>query len=569
MADSQKKGHLILTAHGLQYFFGPEAVQPVDETVSYDEETKDLVIILEDSLGNKKVHNTVKALRDYITDLKNSGIFTSAAAFVNNRKINRFYFDISNGVVRIDPERRFDPLYRYYAIREIELGPNGEYLYVTGVQGVGSEGNDTHSNLVDMRVENSESGDGMQVSVPQVGSIVREIINGHTYIVEFYDSARSLVNILSFQAIAVRVADLDLSPDTAVVDMYVTTNRPMEDNNNACFLYRGEAANRLEIRVYLKYADGRTRDVTYENVTNGRLIIQGINELSSDSITTEGEENQNFSVVYTLIRDNSSLHSSPSQTPGGAMINPQSLTITKEIEVYVIEDIFCNLEKVICAPYVETVTGNANLELNGEKIRVKFFGLYENGAIHDITNICTYTNPNGLQENNFGTTQNLAIRIPYGNAGGFKKYSFEIYCPVGSRYVRVNGQTATRLIEANRQSTGGFSGSFTKIGTSIANDISEVSLDYLLSLEEMSFHDVAPDHIRIRDVVDSTYNYTELASTFGVSGIGYKTTQSHDIVNGKPVLVEFIKVNTNGESMVTDIYKTGALLHYVRITDGI
>jgi hypothetical protein len=569
MADSQKRGHLMLTVHGLQYFFGPEAVQPVDETVSYNEETKDLVLILEDELGNKKVYNTTKDLRDYITDLKNSGIFTSAAAFVNNRKINRLYFDLSNGVVRIDPERRFDPLYRYYAIREIENGPNGEYLYVTGVEGEGSEGNDTHSNLVDMRIENSESGDGTKVSIPQVGSIVREIVNGHTYIVEFYDTTRTLVNILSFQAIAVRVADLDLSPDTAVVDMYVTTNRPMEDDNNACFLYRGESANRLEIRVYLKYADGRTRDVTYENVTNGRLIIQGINELSTDSITTEGGETQKFFVTYTLIRDNSSLPTSPSETPGGAVINPQSLTITKEMEVYVVEDIFSNLEKVICAPYVETVTGSANLELNGEKIRVRFFGLYENGAIHDITNICTYTNPNGLQENNFGTTQNLAIRIPYGNAGGFKNYSFEIYCPVGSKYVRVNGQTATRLIEANRQSTSGFSGSFTKIGTSVANDIAEVSLDYLLSLEEMSFHDVAPDHIRIRDIIDSTYNYTELASTFGVSGIGYKTTQSHDIVNGKPVLVEFIKVNTNEESMVTDIYKTGAMLHYVKIVDGI
>jgi hypothetical protein len=327
-------------------------VGPLHESLAYQDETKDLGIILEDELGNFIFYNTIKELRDYITDLKNSGIFTSAAAFVNNRKINRFYFDLSNGVVRIDPERRFEPIYRYYAIRDIELGPNGEYLYVTGVRGEGSEENETFSNLVDMRIENSESGDGEQVSIPQVGGVVREINNGKTYIVEFYDASRTLVNIVPFQAIAVRVADLDLSPDTAVVDMYIMTNRPMETNEGACFLYRGETANSLEVRVYLKYADGRTRDITYENVINGRLVIQGLNELNTDSITTEGGETQKFSVVYNLIRNNASLPSSPNQTPEGAIINPQSLTITKDVEVFVLEDVFSNIEKVICAPYV-------------------------------------------------------------------------------------------------------------------------------------------------------------------------------------------------------------------------
>jgi hypothetical protein len=570
MADSQKRGRLILGAHSLDYFFGPNGVGPLHESLAYDDDTKDVGIIIEDELGNFKFHNTIKELRDYIIDLKNSGIFTSAAAFVNNRKINRFYFDLSNGIVRIDPERRFEPIYRYYAIRDIELGPNGEYQYITGVMGEGSEGNETHSNLVDMKIENSESGDGEKVSVPQVGGIVREIKNGKTYIVEFYDASRTLVNILSFQAIAVRVADLDLSPDTAVVDMYIMTNRPMEDNEGACFLYRGETANSLEVRVYLKYADGRTRDVTYENVTNGRLVIQGLNELNTDSITTDGGETQKFSVVYTLIRNNASLPSSPSQTPEGAIINPQSLTITKDVEVFVLEDVFSNLEKVICAPYVETVTGMENGGLNGEKIRVKFFGLYEDGSIHDITNICIYTNPNGLQENGFGTTQNLTIRVPYGNAGAHKNYSFDIYCPVGSKYVRVNGESTVKLIEANRQSSiGGFSGSFTKVGTGVSNDLAEVSLDYLFNLDEVKFHDVVPDHIRVRDIIDPAYYYTELATTFGSTGLGYKTTQKHEINTGKPVLIEFIKVNTNEDSLVTNIYKTGALLYYVRIVDGI
>jgi hypothetical protein len=570
MANSEKKGRLIMTVRPLSYFFGPNAVAPYDMELAYKDETKDLVLMLEDEYGNIVTYNTVKELRDYITDLKNSGIFTSAAAFVNNRKINRFYFDMNNGVVRLDPERHFEPIYRYYAIRETVLGPNGEYIYVTGVSGEGSEGESTYSNLVDMRIENSESGDGNKVSIPQVGGIVREIINGNTYVVEFYDADRLLVNVLSFQARAVRVADLDLSPDTAVVDMYIMTNRPMEGDDNACFLYRGEDPSKLEIRVYLRYADGRTRDVTYENVTNGRLVIQGLNEITTDSITSEQvDQLQKYSVVYTLIRSNASLPLGPSQTPGGAVINPMSLTITKDMNVYVLEDVFSNLERVICAPYVETVSGNPGGDLNGEKIRVKFFGLYEGGQIHDITNICTYTNPGGLQENNFGTTQALSIRIPYGNAGGYKTFSFNIFCAAGSKRVKVN-EEQIRIIVADRQATAGiYSGSFTKLGyVSGANSIEEISLESLLASAQAEFHDVTPDHIRIRDVIDTTYNYTELANSFGSSGIGYLSTYNHDIATDKPVLIEFVKVSTGEGGLVTNIYKTGAMLHYVRVVDG-
>jgi hypothetical protein len=403
--------------------------------------------------------------------------------------------------------------------------------------------------------------------VAQVAGIVRDIVDGNTYVVEFYDTTRLLINQLSFQAIATRIADLDLSPDTAVVDMYVMTNRSMEGDNNACFLYRGETANKLEIRVYLKYADGRTRDVTYENVTNGRLVIQGLDELVTDSITESGDELQKFNVVYTLVRNNASMPQGPEETQGGAVINPQSLTITKEVKVYVLEDIFTNLERVFCLPYVQPATGGDYNQ--GDKIRARFFGLYENGAIYDITNICTYINQGGLQESNFGETQHISIRVPYGNAGNYRIYNFDIFCAEGSRQVQVDGQSI-RVLEANRQSFAGFSGAFTKIGLAGGQGIDEVSLASLLAASEVEFHGVIPDHIRIRDVIDSTYNYTELANSFGSSGIGYVTTQTHELYNFKPVLVEFIKVNKEeGSGIVTSIFKTGAMLHYIKITDGV
>jgi hypothetical protein len=565
MADSQKVGHLILTAHDLDYFFGPEGVKPQHETISYDKETNDLVIILEDETGGFHKYNTTGALREYINDLKNSGVFTSAAAFVNNRKIYRFYYDQNNGVVRLDPELNFDPLYRYYAIRESALGPSGEYVYITGVQELG-ELTSPSSHLVDLNIQTNDNGE--PVSVPQVGGIIREIIDGNTYVVEFFDNARTLVNVLSFQARAVRVADLDLSPDTAVVDMYIMTNRAVEDDPQSCFLYRGETANKLEIRVYLKYADGRTRDVTYENVINGRLVIQGLNELSTDAISSEGDEPQKFTVVYSLIRNNAMMPSNPIETPEGATLNPQSLTISKEMNVYVFEDIFSNLEKVYCAAYIEPGSGSFDGSTVGDKIRAKFFGLYENGVIYDITNICTYTNPLGLQENEFGTTQHIMIRVPYGNTGQFKTFSFDIYCALGSRQVQVNGE-APRILEANRQSIAGFSGSFTKIGTAGGDGINEVALSALLAEPTLEFHGIVPDHIRVRDILDSSYNYTELANSFGSNGIGYTTTSKHELANNKAVLVEFLKVNLGEGGVVTDVFKTGAFIHFIKLTDGI
>jgi hypothetical protein len=229
----------------------------------------------------------------------------------------------------------------------------------------------------------------------------------------------------------------------------------------------------------------------------------------------------------------------------------------------VLEDVLSNLERVICAAYVETVS------VGVDKIRAKFFGLYAGGQIHDITNICTYTNPGGLQENNFGTNQTITIRIPYGNSGSFKTYTFSLFCASGSKRVRVNDEQV-RLIVADRQATAGlYSGSFIKIGyVGGGNSVDEISLESLMASSQVSFHDVTPDHIRIRDIIDSSYNYTELANSFGSSGIGYISTYNHDIVTDRPVLIEFMKVNTGEGGLVSNIYKTGALLHYVRVVDG-
>jgi hypothetical protein len=558
MADSEKVGRLILTVHGLDYFFGPEAVKPHHEEVAYNEQTKDLVLMLEDEFGVAHVYNTIKDLRDYITDLKNSGIFINAAAFVNNRKIYRFYYDINNGVVRIDPELRFDELYRYYAIRNVYLGPNGEYIYITGITGDPDEVPVVTSNLVDMNIVNSESGDGTSVSIPQVGGLVQgsELTNGSTYIVEFYDATFKLVNIIPFQAVAVPIHEIDMAPDTGVVDLYILTNHPMGDgqyNDTACYVYRGQSANSLEVRVLLKYADGRTRDVTHENIVNGRLTIQGLEEINSDAVTPPDADEaalQTFTVVYSLVRSNASLPDSPEETEGGATIYPDSLTITRKMKVYILEDIHNNLEKMVYAPYKESVQGST-------KIRMRYFGHYATGLIHDVTNIVQYVGQNSLLENGYGENQYISISVPSGST--MRAFNYGLYCAAeGENRVKINGENY-RYINVNIDH-------FTNLYIDNESDSpSLLNIDDLLV--EMHFNDIIPDYIRIRDVYDPQYYYTDYVPAHNLNGQVFNATFGHELSANKPLLIEFMKLTFEspfGTPVISNVFKTNAAVYYVR-----
>jgi hypothetical protein len=558
MADSEKVGRLILTVHELDYFFNSEGVKPHHEEVAYDKNTKDLVLMLEDEYGVPHVHNTVKDLRDYINDLEKSGIFTSAAAFVNNRKIYRFYYDINGGVVRLDPELRFDDLYRYYAIRNVKLGPNGEYVYITGISEENEDGEVVTSNLVDMNIVNSESGDGTMVSVPQAGGLLQggELIDGNTYIVEFFDSTFKKVNIIPFQAIMVAVSEIDLAPDTGVVDMYIITNHPMNDgqnNDSSCYVYRGQSANSLEVRVLLKYADGRTRDVTHENITNGRLTIQGLDEINSDSITSPDEDEDNlqkFSVVYSLVRSNASMPLSPEETESGAILYPDTLTISRDMKVYILEDIHNNLGSIIYAPYKEVVGAS-------QKIRMRYFGHYATGAIHDVSNIVQYASQNGLLENGYGQNQYISISVPSGSIN--KVFNYELFCTTDEeprikinhapfRYLNVNQNTFTNLFIDNEDGV-------------------PAQVDMQNLLIEMRYGSITPDYVRVRDIIDPQYYYTDYIQAGSLNGHVFSATTGHEMRNNKPVLIEFLKLtfeDINGVNVITNVFKTGAMVHYIR-----
>ena len=562
--NSNNRGRLSMAIHPLSYFSGADGVKPFNGELAYDDETFDIYIFNEKNDGTWVPKSRTREIQEYLDDLKRSGVFTAASAFVNNRKIYRFFFDQLNGVVRLDPELRFDPLYRYYAIRKTTLDEHGAYVYITGVTGENGEGNTVVSSLVDMVEEDAESGDGTKVMKPEVGGLADVVTNGEIYVVEFYNASRELMNQQNYQAIAVRTADLDLAPDTAVTDMYIQTNQSYSGDDNAVYLYRGQDVGELEIETRLKYADGRTRSVSHEQTVGGRLTILGLDDLNTDTVTAEGEDPQTFEIVYQLVRTNASMGTSTSQSETGATISPASLTISKTIKVYIIEDIYNELVKIIPAGYIaDAATGNP-------KIVIKFFGHYSNGSVNDITNITQYADDKVLINNSFGVTQNLKVSVPYGNAGLTKTLSFSITVPTydqASQNPVAISNEAPRFITFDDTATSGglYSGKFTSFEVYNNANGSYETLDYqaMLARDDVRFGSHVPTHIRVRDVIDPKYTFTDIVDAS--SGAYFSTIGSgHEISKDRALLVEFFELTMDEGGRAVSAFTTGALVFYAK-----
>ncbi len=562
--NSNNRGRLSMAIHPLSYFTGADGVKPFDGELAYDDDTFDIYIFNEKDDGTWTPKSRTREIQEYLDDLKRSGVFTAASAFVNNRKIYRFFFDQLNGVVRLDPELRFDPLYRYYAIRKTTLDEHGAYVYITGITGENGEGNTVVSSLVDMVEEDAESGDGTTVMKPEVGGLADVVTNGEIYVVEFYNASRELMNQQNYQAIAVRTADLDLAPDTAVTDMYIQTNQSYSGDDNAVYLYRGQDVGELEIETRLKYADGRTRSVSHEQTVGGRLTILGLDDLNTDTVTAEGEDPQTFEIVYQLVRTNASMGTSTSQSETGATISPASLTISKTIKVYIIEDIYNELVKIIPAGYIaDAATGNP-------KIVIKFFGHYSNGSVNDITNITQYADDKVLINNSFGVTQNLKVSVPYGNAGLTKTLSFSITVPTydqaSQNPVAISNEAPRFVTFDNTATSGGlYSGKFTSFEVYNTANGSYETLDYqaMLARDDVRLGSHVPTHIRVRDVIDPKYTFTDIVDAS--SGAYFSTIGSgHEISKDRALLVEFFELAVDEGGRAVSAFTTGALVFYAK-----
>jgi hypothetical protein len=555
-----ERGRLTLGFNKIGIYSGTNAVAPFDGEGAIDE-FGDLIIFSKQTDNSFKQLNPINDIRLELASLKAAGIFDNAKAFVENRKIYRLYFDSLRSTVRIDPELTFNSLYRYYAIRQVELTTSGAYTYITGV--VDSVSGSV-SNLVDCNIVDNPSGDGTKVSVPQVGGLISSMTDGSNYVVEFYDTNRTLINNIVFQAIAVRSTDLDLSPDVAVTDMYITTNRPISGVSNACFLYQGESVNDLEIRVYLKYADGRSRDITSEQTEGGRLVISGLDEISTAVVNAVTDTNiQSFTTTYTLIRSNASLPDTTTNTTNGATINPASLTISLTTKVYINADVSAIVDKILVAGYVTTNAGKKTINL-------KYYGHYDAGFIYEITNMITYVGTSPvLTEAGIGVIQTLVVQVPYGNASNYKQFSFTILVPTGSDYCIINSQNAYFIYaDASSNGSGHYSGRFTQFKTysetnQVFQDVTLASLLTANTYTPVSGSTITPNYIRVRDASNSQYLYTTYISDANL--IYYTVTPGEELYTDKPLVVEFLYVVLDGNGVATSVFVTGAITVYTKI----
>ncbi len=554
-------GALTMGVNPLSKFYGPKAATPYENCLAIGDEDGDLY----HAHWNKEKHewewfSRTKDIWRYLKNLEASGIFEASAAFVNNRKILRFYYDPDNGVVRLNPDLRFDATYRYYAIRNISRQADGSYSYVTGEN---QDDGNIVAVLVNMDLVESETADGMLQSKPATGKIFGEIFDGNAYIVEFYDSNRNLIALDSYQAVKVRTADTDLCPDTAICDMYVSANQQTEDGG--IYLRQGQNVDELEIQTRLDYGDNLIKDVSNEEVNGGRLAIQGLDEIDTTTLTGTTGKKQHITVSYQMIRSNQNFKSASSyKTVSGATISPSSRTIYVEIPVTILPSVDTDLVSVIPAGYVYVDTS----AMGGFRMKLRFFGHYSDGTVYDVTNVVRYKNGYGFDDTGFGQQQIVSIQVPYGSDGAqFLSRDFVITCPsvTGSspNYRLTFSNFPKRQITFDETQTGGdtYSGAFTGFAVDNGGVYETINGSSLLSIGDVKFNNLVPNYIRIRDVKDPTYMYTDIIQP--TNKIYYKTNSSHRIENDTPLLIEFFRITVDSSSnKVITAFVTGALVHY-------
>lgn len=546
------KGRFAFRLRPKEYYIGDPAngrpaITPKNYEPVWDKEHKCVVVALVEEDGSFSFADATVDILEKLQNLEDTAVFSNARAFIQNRKVYRFFFDNVRKTVRLDPELRFDSGCRYYRIREATTNTLGIFRYVTGmVDSVGT----VISQFVDMEqvVEN-----GSTLTKSKVGGLTVTLIDATPYVVEFYDAERRMVNSIPFESVAVKVQDIDLTSDNAIVGLIVSTNRAFNQDGDV-FFYQGEPVNNLEYRVYLKYANGKLRDVTYEQREGGRLQITGLASISTAALTGAGTP-QKFTVKYFMVRDNAGL--TPGETAEGAIINDIDLTISRDINVHVVDDVYDVVDYITPAAFIigDEVAGTAQIAL-------RIFAHYVSGANRDITSICTISGFTSGQSAIGGPTQSIIVNVPQGHGSSFKTFNFTVTTVSGQKFCLINSETAVWRLQTSSETSlfnliiPGVSDNSTFIKNSFgwSNDLETITKEVT--------------HYRIRHVTDSKYVYTQdipITQIDSAAGFGYTISQGKDLTATQPLVVEFLNIVENALGQPIEIFVTGSKVAYVTL----
>lgn len=330
------------------------------------------VIYRNESNGNLEFISGSKLNSDRISAMDKLGMFDNLEAFANNRRIHNLFFDNVTRRLRLNSSAMYPLAYKYYAVRKLSY-EIGEDPYITGI--LDSEGN-VMEKLVSMTQE------VMNVSVVDGSAIYGMVANDATiltgcalvdrerYIVEFYDSTKTLIAQELFYAKAIINLTYASISKTSVVRMFcvfANTAISSEEAKTATetSLYEYSDKELLSYRVYLEFADGTIKDVTHED--GNRLNVTGWDTIDT-SITTGVNDNLMGRLTFSYILDQID-----------TSISSQDTTIYADYDVRIIPDpstVYYRLEPVATIDMVNGI----------RYLRLKIFGIDKNedGTSADI-----------------------------------------------------------------------------------------------------------------------------------------------------------------------------------------
>lgn len=501
--------------------------------------------------GNKYVwQSRMKELDSIIQSLEDLGVLNSARAFAANSNINNLYFDNSKKLVNLNPNRLYRRAIRYYAIRSQLKNELDEYEWITGVMGTDEYGQEALITPLMNMTSTSRiiNGDTVTLSEPVEGSLIRDMVNGETYTVVFYDADRRVIGSDQYDAISVSSQGGLLAPNTAIVDLVVESSRIGPDEDST-YLYVGESAANIALRVFVKYADNRTMEVTSESFGNGRLVIEGL-----DSITTEYPSDDNhlpfdLTIKYYLTEDNS---------------NNKNTSLTKSFKVYVKEDIYDSLLNIVPAG---VINGEPNLPTT--KVKMKIFGLYQSGTVRDITPLTKVDGrltgyDNAVYNSNDDTwdaintvintgSHEIVCKIPQGIANVIKQFKFDYETSTSHRRFIING-LSTKFINFNAY-TGKMSFEENVSSTSLASENEFVNEDG---------SKITPTHFSIKSAMNPEAIFVDKMSLDNIRGFSFNTATGRQPYSDMPLIVEFCKLTEGGDGVTTSVFVTSAVLYYAK-----
>ena len=539
------RGRVPLQVPSLDYFTvgvdGNPPIVPEDRELTVDASTGAVGVMVDTPTGHE-FKSLSKDNKEILDGLDYSGVFVNAQAGALGKDLTYFLYDTVTKTIKLNPALRFPESFRYYAIRRgVE--------YITGrVDGNGN----VVTNIADMNLVPADYGTGNVSQPVPIAILPGVVMTESVYVVEFFDSARTLVSRDAYHAEAVKVMDHDMTSDVAVVGLKVITTRPVANEPDSCYLFVDENVEQLDYRVMLQYYGDTFRDVTFEERTNGRLQISGLVDLDTSVITPDGSTPPHFTVTYFLLDSNGTV----GQT-----------SISKDISVYIKNDPLGEVVKFLPIYWVTSSTLG--------DIERAFLALYSNGKVGnidskltDITNIPVDASGQPITDSMTPMTANFILgtssNVPV-------EYTF------GLKF------TGTDLIKADisMDATVFDGGQYASMTYTIGNDGSHKGLLTGLNAaapEQTMINDnkliidtdvYEPTHFRIRNI-EGTHYYTG-----GVGVAISQVTADFDIFEGAypihfdtPIIIEYIKVSTDGNGNPIIDRVTNARAMYVNIVNN-